>query len=174
VKSRKNKESKGNRESGEKRRGTRQTRGILVGILLMGSVLSVMLWMMLCGGCRTFGGGGLPPRTLSGQSAELRDINGKLYDYLQILLWVGRNNYDNHDNYDCGGDKGGNHKPEMRSYRFGNGMPGNRRLRNYDESESCKPGMENRKLGKLNMDGLRRYVAEHPDTYLKERRKNLG
>jgi hypothetical protein len=25
---------------------------------------------------------------------ELKDINGRLYDYLQILLWVGRNNYE--------------------------------------------------------------------------------
>ncbi|MDR2432661.1 MAG: hypothetical protein LBD34_02800 [Puniceicoccales bacterium] len=94
----------GNRESEEKRRQTKRAKGIkgiLVGILLMGSMVGVML----CGGCGAMGGGGLPPRTLSGQSAELRDINGKLYDYLQILLWVGRNNYDNHDNYDCRSDQ---------------------------------------------------------------------
>ncbi|MDR2778930.1 MAG: hypothetical protein LBB16_01425, partial [Puniceicoccales bacterium] len=71
-------------------------------ILLMGNVLCVMLWMMVCGGCRTLGSGGrLPmPMPLSGQSGELKDINGRLYDYLQILLWVGRNNYDNCDNHD--------------------------------------------------------------------------
>jgi hypothetical protein len=79
------------RESVEKRRqtkGIKGTRGILVGILSMGSMLCVMLWMMLCGGCKTIGsGGGLPvPRTLSGQGEELKDINIKLYDYLQILL----------------------------------------------------------------------------------------
>ncbi|MDR2432660.1 MAG: hypothetical protein LBD34_02795, partial [Puniceicoccales bacterium] len=44
--------------------------------------------------------------------------------------------------------KPGNHKAEVGSCKFGNGMLGNRRLRNYGyESESCKPGMENRKLG---------------------------
>jgi hypothetical protein len=166
----------GSREKRKQTKGTKGTKEILAGISLMGSVVCVMLWMMLCGGCKTVGRRrGLPvPKTLSGQSAELRDINGRLYDYLQILLWVGRNKY---DNYDCGEDqvegsglgsckpgncepgngklanrrfrngKPGNHKAEAGSYGFGNGMLGNRRLRNYDESESCKPGMENRKLG---------------------------
>jgi hypothetical protein len=134
----------GNRESEEKRRGTKETkvtRGILASILFVGNVLCVMLWMMVCGGCKTMGSGGrLPvPGTLSGQRAELKEINGRLYDHLQILLWIGRNNY---DDYDCGGDreegsglgscKPGNYKAEMRNYRFGNGLLGNRRLRNYD------------------------------------------
>ncbi|MDR1528780.1 MAG: hypothetical protein LBS22_04340, partial [Puniceicoccales bacterium] len=89
-------------EGREKRKQPKRRRGMLVNILLMGSVLCVMLWMLLCGGCQTFGsGGGLPvPGMLSGQRAELKEINGRLYDHLQILLWVGRNNYDNHDNYD--------------------------------------------------------------------------
>ncbi|MDR2432734.1 MAG: hypothetical protein LBD34_03205 [Puniceicoccales bacterium] len=128
-------------ENREKRRQTKWTKGVLAGISLMGSMVCVMLWMMLCGGCRTVGSRLLVPSTLSGQNGELKDINGKLYDYLQILLWVGKNNYD------CGGNQRENHKPETGSYRFGNGMLGNRRLRNYDDSESCKPGMENRKLG---------------------------
>jgi hypothetical protein len=35
-------------------------------------------------------GRGLPmPRTLSRQGEELKDINGRLYDHLQILLWIG-------------------------------------------------------------------------------------
>jgi hypothetical protein len=126
---------------------------MLVNILLMGSMVCVVLCMMACGGCQTFGGGGgLPmPGTLSGQSGELKEINGRLYDHLQILLWVGRNNYDNRDSYDRGGDQGegsgaGNHKPKIESYRFGNGLLENRRLRNYGyEPESCKPGMENRR-----------------------------
>jgi hypothetical protein len=158
----------GKRESEEKRQGTKQTRGtkgILASILFVGSMVCVMLWMMMCGGCKTFGsGGGLPvPGTLSGQGMELKDINGRLYDYLQILLWVGRNNY---DDYDCKSDqregwepengkpemrnyrfgngllgnrKPGNHKPKIGSYKFGNGLLGNRRLRNYDNPGSRKP-----------------------------------
>ncbi|MDR2779287.1 MAG: hypothetical protein LBB16_03330, partial [Puniceicoccales bacterium] len=71
--------------SREKRRQTRGTKGILVGISLMGSMVCVMLWMLLCGGCQTLGsGGGLPvPGTLSRQGEELKDINGRLYDHLQ-------------------------------------------------------------------------------------------
>ncbi|MDR1528455.1 MAG: hypothetical protein LBS22_02615, partial [Puniceicoccales bacterium] len=65
----------GKREGEEKRRGTKQTRGMLVNILLMGSVLCVMLWAMLCGGCQMMGmgsGGRLSmPGMLSGQRAEL-------------------------------------------------------------------------------------------------------
>jgi hypothetical protein len=109
---------------------------------------------MLCGGCQAFGrSGGLPvPGTLSRQGEELKDINGKLYDYLQTLLWVGRNNY---DNYDCGGDQvegwePENGKPEIESYRFGNGRLGNRRLRNYEsdpEEENHKPEARSRKPG---------------------------
>jgi hypothetical protein len=173
----------GSRESGRQIKGPRE---VLASILFAGS----MIWIILCGGCKTIGSGGrLPmPGTLSGQGMELKDINGRLYDYLQILLWVGRNNYDNHDNYDRGGDQGegsglgsckpgkcepetencnsgsckpgkyklakgkpenrksGNHKPKIESYRFGNGLLGNRRLCNYGyEPESCKPGMENRR-----------------------------
>jgi hypothetical protein len=103
-------------------------------------------------------GGGLPvPGTLSRQGEELKDINGRLYDHLQILLWVGRNNY---DDYDCEGDQGescssenpdpGNYKPKIESYGFGNGRLGNRRLRNYEsdpEEENHKPEMRSRKPG---------------------------
>ncbi|MDR2778924.1 MAG: hypothetical protein LBB16_01385, partial [Puniceicoccales bacterium] len=82
----------------------------MASILLMGSMVCVMLWMMLCGGCKTMGRGLPVPGMLSGKSMELKDINGRLYDHLQILLWVGRNNY--------GGDQRddwhpGNGKPEM-------------------------------------------------------------
>jgi hypothetical protein len=73
------------------------------------------------------------PGTLSGQRAELKDINGKLYDYLQILLWVGRNNY---DNYDCGDDQVEGWEPGNRKLEAGNHRPGN-----------CKPGMRNGEPG---------------------------
>jgi hypothetical protein len=98
-------------------------------------------------------GGGLPmPGTLSVQKAELKDINGRLYDHLQILLWVGRNNY---DDYGCGGDQvegwePENGKPKIESYGFGNGRLGNRRLRNYEsdpEEENHKPEVRSRKPG---------------------------
>jgi hypothetical protein len=76
------------------------------------------------------------PGTLSGQSGELKDINARLYDYLQILLWVWRNNYDNYDNYDCGDDQGEGWEPGNRKLEAGNHKPGN-----------CKPGMRNGEPG---------------------------
>ncbi|MDR0741924.1 MAG: hypothetical protein LBE98_00465 [Puniceicoccales bacterium] len=201
----------GSRGSREKSKQPKRTREALASILFMGSMVCVMVCVMLCGGCRTMGigsGGRLPvPGTLSSQSTELKDINGRLYDYLQILLWVGRNNYDNHDNYDCGGDQGEgsglgsckpgkcepetencnsgsckpgnyklakgkpenhdseNYKAEMRSYRLGNGLLGNRRLRNYESDpdpgsrESGKGKSRNKEIGMRALDGCMEIVG---------------
>jgi hypothetical protein len=105
----------------------------------------MMLWMMLRGGCQTIGSGGrLPmPGTLSVQKAELKDINGRLYDHLQILLWVGRNNYggDQRDNW-----QPGNGKPEMVNRKRRNGRP-------------RKGKSSNREIGMKALDGCMEIVG---------------
>ncbi|MDR2779170.1 MAG: hypothetical protein LBB16_02690 [Puniceicoccales bacterium] len=101
----------------ESRENRRQPRKVLANILFAGS----MLWMLLCIGCKTIGRELSMPGTLGGQSTELKGINGRLYDHLQILLWVGRNNY------------GGSY-PEKEKCGPENDKPGNPDLKNRDPS----------------------------------------
>jgi hypothetical protein len=145
----------------ERRKNEEPTKVVLVSVLFMASMLGVALGAVVCGGCKTMGRGLPVPGTVSGQGEELKSINGKLYDYLQILLWVGMNNYDDRDNWEDdqpedwdprNGDlwngksevrnrKSGNHKPEMGSRRSGNHGPGNGDLWNgKPEERNCKFG----------------------------------
>jgi hypothetical protein len=108
----------------ERRKNEERTKDVLVSILFMGS----MLWMVVCGGCKTMGRGLPMPGRLSGQGEELKSINGKLYDYLQILLWVGMNNYDSceDDQFEDYGPR--NRKPGIGTGKLGNGRPGNKEV----------------------------------------------
>jgi hypothetical protein len=102
-------------------------------------------------------GRGLPmPGTLSGQGEELKDINGKLYDYLQILLWVGMNNYDNCDNYEDDRAKDwdpGNRELEMGTSKLVNGKSENHSSGN-SKSRKHSPGNENSGNGKPRNKGV--------------------
>jgi hypothetical protein len=83
------------------------------------------------------------PMPLSGQSGELKDINGRLYDYLQILLWVGRNNY---DNYGCRGGQ-----------REGSGL-GSCKPRNHDVGNHGSE-LKNKEVGLKALDGCLEIVG---------------
>jgi hypothetical protein len=98
-------------------------------------------------------GGRLPmPGTLSGQGEELKNINGKLYDYLQILLWVGMNNYDSYgdgDDRSKGWDSGNR---DLENRKLVNGKPRNGKL----EKRNGNPGSgmpRNKEIGKLALGG---------------------
>ena len=112
----------------ERRRSREQTKEVLVSILFMASMLCVALCAVVCGGCNTLGRGLPVPGMLSGQGEELKSINGKLYDYLQILLWVGRNNYDDReeDQLEDQSSRNSKGKPVIGTGKPGSGRPKNK------------------------------------------------
>jgi hypothetical protein len=140
-----------------------------------------MLWVMVCGGCNTIGRGLPIPGTLSGQGEELKSINGKLYDYLQILLWVGMNNYDNYDSYGDGDDQFEDYGLENRKPGIGTGKLGNGRPRNKEVGKLALGGCleivglpdGNERILANNMDGegVTRLVKEAKA--LKSRKERL-
>jgi hypothetical protein len=103
----------------ERRKSREPTKVVLVSVLFMVSMLCVVV----CGGCKTTGRGLPMPGRLSGQGEELKSINGKLYDYLQILLWVGMNNYDSCEDDQLEGYGLKNRKPGIGTGNPGSGMP---------------------------------------------------
>jgi hypothetical protein len=105
----------------ERSKSREPTKDVLVSILFIVSMLCVVM----CGGCKTMGRGLPVLGRLSGQGEEQKSINDKLYDYLQMLLWVGMNNWED-DQFEGYGLE--NRKPGTGNGNPRSGMPRNKEL----------------------------------------------